>query len=233
MTPLHLFAQYLRSLDFLRLTYISTASVLQTGFSSRLEWQYQCQTPRRDKQRSANIHRYRCFQVRIDSHNRRHDAENPIRRSRQRVPRASIFGGKDFRRVRVEDRIHDIAHEIVRAVPPQQGVGVERGGGTEEEHARESCGGGKGPLSSESWNLDQDASDESARDAEHGDDELVAVCDVSGAVAEVHATRCLDVGQESIVEGESEANESPNEHDDRGGIREFRRGKESADVDEI
>lgn len=81
--------------------------------------------------------------------------------------------------------------------------------------------------------MHEDAADEGAGDAEDGDDERVAVGDVGGAVAEGGAADGLDVGEEGVVEREPEADESPDEHDQRCTKSEFRRREERADMGEV
>ena len=156
----------------------SYTSISQTRLPPRLKRQKHRKQSRSNEQRARNIHRCRSVEIGIDSYNGRNDPKHPIRRGRQRVAGPSILCREDLRRVGVEDGVHDIAHEAVRAVPPQQLVGRQSRRRCEQEHARQSGGDGQGAFSPEARDLDQHPTDRGAGDAQDGDDERVAVCDV-------------------------------------------------------
>lgn len=131
----------------------------------------------------------------------RHDAEDPIRRRRQRVARPAVLGREDLGRVRVQDRVHDVAGEAEGAVPAEERGRVESRGGGVEEDAGEDGGERECAAAAEARDFDEEAAEEGAGDAEDGDDERVAVGEVGGAVAEVGAARGLDVGEEGLEAG--------------------------------
>ena len=205
----------------------------KTRLPATLKRQRQRQHPRRNEQRATHIDRRRRLQIRVDGHDRRHDAEDAVRRRGQRVPRAAILGGEDLGGVGVEDGVHDVAHEGVGAVPSEQGIRRHRRRGREQEDPRERGGEGQGALAAEAGHFHQEAAEEGAGDAEDGNDEAVAVGDVGRSVAEVGAPALLDVGQEGVVERETEADEGPDGHDAGGGPSEFGGGKEGAHVTEV
>lgn len=78
-----------------------------------------------------------------------HDAEDPIGRSCQGVPRPSIFGRKDLGCVSVKDGVHERREEVVCAVPTQQRIAILRGRTGEDEDPSESRRKGQSPFTSE------------------------------------------------------------------------------------
>lgn len=71
----------------------------------------------------------------------------------------------------VQDSVHDVTHEIVRAVPAQQGIRVECRGAAEEKHACEDRRGGERAFAAYARCLNEQTAEETAGDTEDGDDE--------------------------------------------------------------
>lgn len=134
--------------------------------------------------------------TRLSTH--RHDPKDAIRRRRQRVAGAAMRRDERLGRVRVQHRVHDVAREVVRAVPAEQARAVERRRAGVQERAGRRRAQRERAAPAEPLELDEDAAQQRAGHAEHRDDERVAVRDVRAAVAELGAARGLDVGEEGL-----------------------------------
>lgn len=207
--------------------------ILQARLASTLERQQTNQHPGSQEQRATHIHRRRRLQIRIDSDNGRHDPKHAVRTRRQRISRAPILGGEDLGRVGVEHRIHDITHEAKGAIPAQQSVRVLCGRGTEQENSRQGGGQGQGALAAHFRDFDQHTANKSTGNAEDGDDEGIAVCEVGRSVAEGRTPAGERVGDEGVVEGEGQTDESPDAHDQSGRVGQLPGPEQRSDVCEI
>lgn len=159
-----------------------------------------------------------------------HDAKYAIARGAEGIPGPALGRRKDLGRVAVEDGIHDVCAKAEGAVPSQQCRAVERSRGAVEEDAGEDGKDTQSALAADLGKLDQDASDESAGNAEDRDDEAVAVGDVGAAIPERGAPGGLDVGEKGVVERIAEADESPDGHDEAGAQGQVLGGEERADL---
>lgn len=92
----------------------------KTGLPPRLERQRQRHESRGDEEGTADIDGHRRLQVAKHGDDRGHDAKDAVRRGRERVARAPILGGEQLGRETVQHRVHDVAAEVERAVPPEQ-----------------------------------------------------------------------------------------------------------------
>lgn len=151
--------------------------------------------------------------MRIKNPTYRHDAKNPVTRRRQSVPRPPILRREDLRRIAIQHRIRDIAEKAKPAIPPQQRLTSHRRRRSIQKHPREYRSHPQRPLPPKPRHLYQRTAQQRARDAQHSDDERVAVGQVGAAVAEVRAACGLDVGEEGVVEWVAEADEAPDDAD--------------------
>ena len=206
---------------------------LQTCLTPALKRQKTYQHTGCNEQRTANIHRRRRLQIRINRNDRSHNTENAVRTRRQRIPCPSVLGRKDLRCIGIQHRVHDIAHEIVRAIPSQQAVGGFGRRTPKEKDSRQCCGESEGALAPELGDFDKDTAEQGARDPEHGDDEGITIGDIGGAVAVGGAPAAEEVRDEGVVKGKCQADEGPDDHDQRGGIGELACSEESPDMIEI
>lgn len=94
-----------------------TPASLQTRFTLALKGEDEHQETGRDEQGATNVDRYARLQIRKHGDDGRHDAEDAVRRRGDGVAGAAVFGGEDLGRVRVEDGVHYVGHEVVGAVP--------------------------------------------------------------------------------------------------------------------
>ena len=178
------------------------STTLHTSLPPRLKRQSNHQNPTNNKQRSANINRRRRLQISEHGDNRRHNAEDAVCRCRNGVARAPVLCREDFRRVGVEDRVHDVGHEVVgtvpawglefewvngggirgsvrrkdiRDLPPKQRRRIQRRRGAKEENACQNSRQGERPLPPHIRRLHQKPTKQTPRHPQTSNDKTVAV----------------------------------------------------------
>jgi hypothetical protein len=186
-----------------------TTSHLQTRLPPTLKRQCQNKHPGTHKQRPTNIHGHTRRQIRKHGHNRRHNPKHAIRTRRNRITRSPIPRLENLGGIRIQNRVHNITHKIIRAIPAQQRRGGVCSRTAEEKYAREDRGEGEGAAAAEGGRFDQKAAEQAAGDAQRGDDEGVAVGYVCASVAVDGAAGGEEVGEEGVVEGVAEADGGP------------------------
>lgn len=107
-----------------------------------------------------------------------HDAENTIGSRSECIPRSSVLRWEDLRGVTIQHSIHDVAEEVVTALPTKQCIGSLRGRGGVEEHASQDGGNSQCSFSSELWDLDKYTSSDCARNPKCGDDQRVTISQI-------------------------------------------------------
>lgn len=172
--------------------------------------------PGGDKESATRVHGRGGLEVGKHGDDGGHDAKNSVRRGAEGVPGPAIFRWEDLGGVGVKDGVHDVAAKVEGAVPTEQGVGSGGGRAAVQEHARRDRGEGQGASTSEPADLDHDPSQERTRDAQHRDDDLVAVGDVGRTVAELGPLDGLQVRQKRIVQRVTQPDEAPDGHDHAG-----------------
>lgn len=146
----------------------------------------------------------------------RHDTKDTIASRAERIPRPPLRRRKQLRRIPVEHRIHDVAEETKRAVPPQQGIARRRRRGAVQEDARQDGTQRQRPLAPHARQLDQPSSQNGTRNTKDRNDETVAVCDVRAAVALVGSSGREDVRDKGIVQRIRQSDKCPHAHDESG-----------------
>ena len=128
---------------------------------------------------------------------------------------AAVGGREDLWGVGVEDAVHDVLEEGLEGGAEELDVGVGGGGEAEQKHAGDHGGDDHCALAADVFDVDGEAGQDGARDADNGGDGVVAVDDVGGLFGA--AAGLFEVlGQEGVEERVAHSDGGPAEPEEHG-----------------
>ena len=149
---------------------------LQRLFPPCLNRQQTHRDKRSENQTTTCIHgRIRIRVAGINSYKRRTQTRDTIQAARDSGAGATVRGGEDLGRVGVQDAVHDVLEKGLETGAEELDLGVCRGGEAEEDDAREEGGDGHRAFASDVRDVDCEAGEDGAGDADDGGDGVVAV----------------------------------------------------------
>ena len=144
--------------------------VLHAHLASSLERQEEGDDRRKPEQSSRRVDDgRRLFETGDHGDDGCEDSHDPVGRPYEGVPGTSVQCGESLRGAGVEDGVHDVLGETVRAVPSEQSLGTGGERRSDQEGTRHKGRSGEGSLSTETRELDEEGSGTGTRDTSEGD----------------------------------------------------------------
>lgn len=132
-----------------------------------------------------------------------HDTKNSVGSSSNGISCAALRSREDLRSIAVQHSIHDIAAEVVGAVPAKKRRAVLGGCRAVQENASQNSRKRERALAADSRQLNEHTADQSSWNAQHGNDQAVAVSEICASVAKVDTLFTLDKRQKRVVKWEA------------------------------
>lgn len=132
-----------------------------------------------------------------------HDTKNSVGSSSNGVACAALRSREDLRSIAVEHSIHDVAAEVIGAVPAKKRRAALGGCRAVQENASQNGRNRECALAADSRQFNEQATNQCSWNTQDGNDQAVAVSEICAPVAKVDTLFVLDKRQKRVVKREA------------------------------
>lgn len=132
-----------------------------------------------------------------------HDAKNAVGSSSNGVACTALRSREDLRSIAVKHSIHDVAAEVVGAVPAKKRRAALGGCRAVQEDTSQNSRERERALAADPRQLNEQAANQSSWNAQDSNDQAITVSEVCASVAKVDTLFILDKRQKRVVKREA------------------------------